>query len=733
MMLTARPTYLQLPCDVLYPDTVQPNRLQGLLLAAIDANDSSEVNELLCAKHALDLNFADLFDRCYCRPDVVVDETIKIAIAGKALTQQRENQPHGESVHQRFAFVLPDHLQQMVQNDERKLAGFLMHRGFPVSTFDISRANRFQAWFALSEKYQGMQNGRPYTSFKRRSRNMNGAARFPNGPSKEDEIVCRHLALLYLKMFGRTQTDKVDFSPFASVETIAKQMPPDADEQYRLFTSTAKENYLIDNDGFGKFLAEQFASMANNEETLKKMLLRSTSHAMAVVLKIKTGDDGKKEYVVLFYDPNSTTNHRRFCTDDPDKLKQQALVSYLPDEKYYYPQQSCVSLISIFDENAGANAPATRTLSNLCREITPMLIWHLLQGRYAKALEDWQPSILRYLQAHPQAVQQDPLMNLLAMALQEGHTETIRAYGQLLALVPGPQMATRLPELLAAKNHYGVSGLHMVLQEGHAEAIQAYGEMLAALIPETHRATVLPELLAAQRKGGVSGLSMAVQKGHAKAIRAYSKVLAALIPETQRAAVLPELLAVRNRDSALGLCMALQQGHADTIRAYGELLALIPEAQRATVLAELLAARDEDGVPGLYLAVQNSHAEAIRAYGELLALIPDAQRVAVLPDLLAAKAGDGMPALYMALFLGRHKGIRAYGELLGSTLLQTHPAALADIAAAEWKEANRQEDKNGQAVARRLKHTQALDAYRKNILSLLPKADQMRILVESYH
>jgi hypothetical protein len=137
-------------------------------------------------------------------------------------------------------------------------------------------------------------------------------------------------------------------------------------------------------------------------------------------------------------------------------------------------------------------------------------------------------------------------------------------------------------EILAAKNSIGISGLYMALQDGHANTIKAYGELLKA---SGISGAELLDLLAAKRSNGTPGLYMALQNGSADTIKAYGELLKA---SGISGAELLDLLAAKRSDGTPGLDMALKKGHNFALLEYCKLIKeIIPrlnQNQRTTLL-----------------------------------------------------------------------------------------------------------------------------------------------------
>jgi len=161
-------------------------------------------------------------------------------------------------------------------------------------------------------------------------------------------------------------------------------------------------------------------------------------------------------------------------------------------------------------------------------------------------------------------------------------------------------------ELLTKKACNPVLGpaLNAAFRRGHAEAVKAFGELLK-LIPENRRA----ELLRAKNRDGMPGLYTALYNGRADAVKAFAGLLE-LIPENQRV----ELLAAKNTHGTPGLYQALWNGCTEAVKAFGELLKLAP----ARHWGELLAAKNTYGVPGLTGALQRKNKSAVLAYVQIV-------------------------------------------------------------------------------------------------------------------
>ena len=88
-------------------------------------------------------------------------------------------------------------------------------------------------------------------------------------------------------------------------------MKPDSEKTWAALRTRASETHLIDNAKFGQFLADQFAVMEKENQPTRLMLVESTNHTMNPGLRIKDDEEGKRSYVVKFFDPNDTTTDTR--------------------------------------------------------------------------------------------------------------------------------------------------------------------------------------------------------------------------------------------------------------------------------------------------------------------------------------------------------------------------------------------------------------------------------------
>lgn len=406
----------------------------------------------------------------------------------------------------------------------------------------------------------------PYQSAKRVEReNLNGDATFPN---TLEQIWCRHLATYIQQEQARDPSGKLkfDYNKFKSVDAIEKNVPHHIEEIYKALEVQAPEKYLVNNVNFGRFLAGQFSAMEKKNESTRQMLIKSHTHVMNLALRIKE-KHGQKSYGVNYFDPNVTTTHMHGKASSLQTLETQKIEDYLAEGlknlDFYYGNKEGFSCIYVRPEEEHANtinssnSSAGRTSITYVENINATVIWNLMAYGFAENLQQ--------LQDHLKTLSEDQRFELLAgklvdgapilvgtpalyMAMAEGKTEAIKAYGELLMLVP----ENKRIELLAGMDEQdGVPALFIGMQSGHAKPIKAYGELLKT-IPEKERI----ELLMGKTKAGCPALHTAIHEGCKEAIKAYSELLKDLNLSADQQA---DLLLVKDDTPENGLEQAMKE------------------------------------------------------------------------------------------------------------------------------------------------------------------------------
>ncbi|EOO7970220.1 enterotoxin, partial [Escherichia coli] len=120
-----------------------------------------------------------------------------------------------------------------------------------------------------------------------------------------------------------------------------------------------------------------------------------------------------------------------------------------------------------------------------------------------------------------------------------------------------------------------IPGLYQALQNGHAQAIKSYGNLVLDTI---NKNIDLEYLLSAFKYEAHSsnkytpGLFSAFQNGHADAIKAYCGVLGN--SNLKRGEII-RMLEARNYDGAPGLLLAYQNGDINTIQSFFDSLIML--------------------------------------------------------------------------------------------------------------------------------------------------------------
>jgi hypothetical protein len=146
---------------------------------------------------------------------------------------------------------------------------------------------------------------------------LNGRVRFANS---DETIVCRHLAMHWLKEKAQQADGKVDYGVLGGPTALQGAVAESMEHDWNVAINADHESHLLDCNRFGEFIQAQFAAMApeSGPVSSRGVLLLTEDHAMAAELKIKRDGDGALRYVVNFYEPNTTATHRRMRTSDLD-------------------------------------------------------------------------------------------------------------------------------------------------------------------------------------------------------------------------------------------------------------------------------------------------------------------------------------------------------------------------------------------------------------------------------
>lgn len=234
----------------------------------------------------------------------------------------------------------------------------------------------------------------PYFSPKRGiPRDFNDKIFFINPPNKR--ILCRHFVEHRQSIQERNEKLKFDDSHFANERAIRIRISYQAEERYRLLCARAVETHLFNNRDFGKLLVDQFTTMEAGGRSERLMALASTGHAMSVGVRIKD-KDGKRQYVVTFFDPNATTSHVRVTSGSLRTFETMALKKFITGNDAYrchYPEINGISIMFVrattqevqVTSNSGQGTAENRMLTSCIKDedVDATALWHVMARGFA--------------------------------------------------------------------------------------------------------------------------------------------------------------------------------------------------------------------------------------------------------------------------------------------------------------------------------------------------------------
>lgn len=495
----------------------------------------------------------------------------------------------------------------------------------------------------------------PYQSPARsRVANLNGRASFTTSAS----IQCRHLAVYVQEQQAQNARIKPRYDDLGDTDAIAKNVLPDTEETFVTLRRQATETHLVSNARFGKFLADQFSEMERVNQSTKLMLITSNDHVMNLGLLIKN-KDGKKSYVVKLYDPNYTNSGVRNKSSSVQTFEEQTMESYIPSARYYYDYAYAESDSEDEEEGDAKHEDIVKGSSMIY--VRPEVNGQASAGMpsssgTARMLttccppEEWDPGTIIFL-------------------MEQGFAENLKQLRSHLATLPENKQVS----LLGTANPLGMPPLYLAMEDNHAEAIKAYGELLE-VIPKNRRY----ELLAANeilKEGEFNhkepALYEAMRLGNIEAIKAYSEVLRSLYCESQPGkrqrldtgdALASEvqdifaLVAGKCSTGELALYAAMNAKKAAAVKEYGELLKLLPSEMRY----ELLLASNEKEEPAFHAAMSFGDAATVKEYGDLLELVQPEKRY----DLLISRNKNNKSGLAIALDNNKFDAITQYLDIV---------------------------------------------------------------------
>lgn len=271
----------------------------------------------------------------------------------------------------------------------------------------------------------------PYFSAKRDSElNLNCKAKSANG----ETIACRHLAIHWAEQFKQTE-GKVDYHLFDTLKAISSNVSVTETEKALIAPATTQ---LVENKAWGSVIANMFRDMKKCKDSIRTLQVTTSNHAMALGLKIKRTPGGEK-WVIQFYDPNNTANHQRaaFSYNKLTKVEKLATGDFL-NESSMKRYDLAVNGLSAFRDshNAASTSTTSRLPANL---LQPQVVYHAMRWGLMDALQAVAEKLRNTGASLSDRETKVLLMGSsddgssgLFIALENGHTNTIRAYGDML-------------------------------------------------------------------------------------------------------------------------------------------------------------------------------------------------------------------------------------------------------------------------------------------------------------
>ncbi|WP_092411507.1 ShET2/EspL2 family type III secretion system effector toxin [Candidatus Ichthyocystis sparus] len=269
----------------------------------------------------------------------------------------------------------------------------------------------------------------------------------------------------------------------------------------------------------------------------------------------------------------------------------------------------------------------------------------------------------------------------LFFALQEGHSDTIRAFSELMdklfimrGHIPDIDIADIVCKLLMSASFSGVTGLFFALQEGYTDTILAWGELigkfftlLSNCLPKDSFDSIMLNILEARDPENLPGIFIPLLKNNIDVMGAYSSLLAYASREVRR-----KIFCIKSDDGFPAICTLMSLGESEFFMACGRFLQSLSYDEQTELLPGLLISKNDAGDPALFLAMQEGHDSCISAYGIFLEeqLVKIKDRMShdnfsnLISDIALAKRSDGMPALFIAMYKNRASTIEAYSALL---------------------------------------------------------------------
>ena len=456
----------------------------------------------------------------------------------------------------------------------------------------------------------GRAKDKPYYSSKRDpNAKFNPTAMPAAQGAVPQSVTCRHFSISWIEnpnFLEVTQSEKSIQRYFAKPETSRNR----AEERYMSAMRTDEAfKRCVGNAQFGHWLADTCTDLKAGGRTETTALVVTLEHAMALRMQRKAEADGSERICVTCYDPNRTSAHLRFEASTPQQLHARSLAECFGPEYFGDQSSLCCTIIS---QDIATSRPA---------------LAYAPSGTHLAALSQ-----------------------LATHALATGQSATVRA---VLAQLESADIkgADAIEALLDCRNRKsGAPGFAIALQDGHTEALRAFLAGLPALgLTGAH---AWP-LLNARRRDGVTGLMAAMQCNHAPTVAAWLDGLHAVGLNGSDAA---SLLGVALPNGATAQYLAFQFGNTEAVKAW---LARLPTLGiQGNEAAALLGAPLSSGWTPLIAAMNGGHAETVRTCLESLPQLRLNQ--AQIASLLNAKTSTGATALSLARAKGHTEAVDVF-------------------------------------------------------------------------
>ncbi len=234
--------------------------------------------------------------------------------------------------------------------------------------------------------------------------------------------------------------------------------------------------------------------------------------------------------------------------------------------------------------------------------------------------------IYRLISHHSISYGKSPIFTVL----YKGHASSISAFALLVDklilmkdCISHDKLVSMIFKLLKARTSTNIDGLFIALQEGNTDSVTAFGSLLdkfismKGYIEDITLIDMLFDLLMCKSgNNNITGLFMAMQEGHHGAVGAFRELLKkimifrdSMLSEYFNNLLLDTVIP-RRSDGTTGLFMALKNNFPEVVKFYGPFLNLVPKDE----LVNILVASDISGMPAALFAGK----EALDSYFSII-------------------------------------------------------------------------------------------------------------------